>query len=99
MKQNFGLAYQTSFQSNSLLELQNFCIDCMTKSPQKIFKSLGFVSLSEKSLISRWIDKIDTKSIFAYLRGLYLPYTFKLLLRGSRDGFTPKKFHSLCDNI
>jgi hypothetical protein len=27
----------------------------------------------------------------------YLPYKFELLLRGSRDGFTPKKFHELCD--
>jgi hypothetical protein len=39
------------------------------------------------------------KSKFAYTRELYLPYEFKLLLRGSRDGFTPKKFHELCDYI
>jgi len=52
MEQHFGLTYQTSFQSNSLLELQNFCTDYMTKFPQKIFKSLDFTSLSEKSLIS-----------------------------------------------
>ena len=25
-------------------------------------------------------------------------YEFKLILRGSRDGFTPKKFHEICDN-
>uniref|UniRef100_U9T7A4 TLDc domain-containing protein n=1 Tax=Rhizophagus irregularis (strain DAOM 181602 / DAOM 197198 / MUCL 43194) TaxID=747089 RepID=U9T7A4_RHIID len=224
MKQNFGLVYQTSFQSDSLLDLQQFCIDCMTKHPQKMFKSLDFTSLSEKSLvslikrddlqmkeveiwdhvlkwgltqnsslisdpdtwtdddyemmkntlqlclplirffslsseeflqkvhpykkllkpqlydelfksylnpniepskdillpryrnvdgiidskivnlnivslISRWIDKLDIKSKFAYVRELYLPYKFKLLLRGSQDGFTPKKFHELCDNL
>ncbi|GES90303.1 BTB/POZ protein [Rhizophagus clarus] len=52
MEQHFGLVYQTSFQSNSLLELQNFCTDCMTKSPQIIFDSLDFTSLNEKSLIS-----------------------------------------------
>jgi hypothetical protein len=57
------------------------------------------VNLNIVSLISRWIDKIDVKSKFAYVRELYLPYEFKLLLRGSRDGFTPKKFHELCDNI
>ena len=51
------------------------------------------------SLVSRWIDKIDIKSKFAYTRELYLPYKFKLLLRGSRDGFTPERFHTLCDNI
>jgi hypothetical protein len=224
MEQHFGLIYQTSFQSNSLLELQQFCIECVTKSPQKIFKTFDFTLFSEKflvqliqrddlrvkeaeiwenvlkwglaqnptlipdpdtwtdndfemmkntlqhclplirffslsseefsqkvhpykkllkpklydellkshldpntepsdnislprygnvdgiidsklvnlnivSLISRWIDKIDIKSKHAYTRELYLTYEFKLLLRGSRDGFTPKKFHELCDNI
>src|SRR6266498_2799987 len=48
------------------------------------------------SIISRWIDRINDDK---FTRGLYLPYEFKLLLRGSRDGFTPKKFHELCDNI
>src|SRR6266480_458271 len=57
------------------------------------------VNLNIVSLISRWIDKIDIKSKFAYTRELYLPYEFKLLLRGSRDGFTPNKFHTLCNNI
>jgi hypothetical protein len=37
-------------------------------------------------------------SKFTHFRELYLPYKFELLLRGSRDGFTPKKFHELCDN-
>ncbi|EXX72058.1 uncharacterized protein OCT59_029133 [Rhizophagus irregularis] len=56
------------------------------------------VNLNIVSLVSRWIDKIDTRSKFAYARELYLPYKFKLLLRGSRDGFTPKKFHTSCDD-
>ena len=25
------------------------------------------------------------------------PYEFKLILRGSRDGFSPRKFHKICD--
>jgi hypothetical protein len=223
LKQHFGLVYQTSFQSNSLVEIQNFCTDYMVKYPEKVFESFDFASLSEKSLISlikrddlqmkeieiwenvlkwgleknptilsdptiwsdndfkimkntlqyclplirffsissedffqkvrpykkllkhqlyekllesylnpnsepndnislprfgnidgiidskiinliiaslisRWIDN-DTKSKFACVRELYLPYEFKLLLRGSRDGFTPKTFHELCDDI
>ncbi|GBC34404.2 hypothetical protein GLOIN_2v1884231 [Rhizophagus irregularis DAOM 181602=DAOM 197198] len=222
--QHFELTHRTSFQSNSLLELQQFCTSFMAKSPDKIFKSLDFTSLPENSLISlikrddlqmreieiwehvlkwglaqnptlipepntwsdndfktmentlqhclplirffslssadffqkvrpykkilihqlyeellgsyldynnepsnnillpryrnidgiinsnivnlsiaslisRWIDKKDIKSKYAYTRELYLPYKFKLLLRGSRDEFTPKKFHELCDNI
>src|SRR5438034_2477416 len=222
MEQHFELIHRISYQSNSLLELQQFCTDFMTKSPEKIFKSLDFTSLPEKSLIqlikrddlqmkeievwehvlkwglaqnptllsdpntwsdddfktmentlqhclsfirffsflskeflqkvrpykkllkrqlyenllnshldpdseptdnilfprnikidgtidskivnnlsiistiSRWIDKDNSK--FSHIRGLCLPYKFQLLLRGSRDGFTPKKFHEICDD-
>ncbi|RGB25088.1 hypothetical protein C1646_747506 [Rhizophagus diaphanus] len=225
MEQNFELIHRTSFQSNSLLQLQQFCTDFMVNSPEKIFKSLDFTSLPEKSLvqlikrddlqmkeievwehvlkwglaknptlfpdsstwsdddfkamentlqhclclirlfslsskeflqqvhpykkllkrqlyedllnshldpdseptesisfprnikidgiidskivnnlniistISRRIDKMVINNKFDHLRDLYLPYKFQLLLRGSRDGFTPKKFHELCDDI
>ncbi|EXX62530.1 hypothetical protein RirG_160850 [Rhizophagus irregularis DAOM 197198w] len=225
MEQHFELGHRTSFQSNSLLELQQFCTNFMANSPEKIFKSLDFTSLPEKSLvqlikrddlqmkeievwehilkwgltqnptllpdpntwsdddfktmentlhnclslirlfslsskeflqkvrpykkllkgqlyedllnshldpdseptnnisfprnikndksidskiinnlniistISRRIDKMVINSKFDHLRDLYLPYKFQLLLRGSRDGFTPKKFHQLCNNI
>ncbi|CAB4427311.1 unnamed protein product [Rhizophagus irregularis] len=47
------------------------------------------------STVSKWVDKViinDDNCIESYL-----PYEFDLLLRGSRDGFTPKKFHELCD--
>jgi hypothetical protein len=57
------------------------------------------VNLNITSIISRWIDKIDINNKYVYTRELYLPYEFKLLLRGSRDGFTPIKFHEICDNI
>jgi hypothetical protein len=220
LEQNFELTYRTSFQSSSLLELQQFCTECMTKSPEKVFKSFDFTSLPEKplislikrndlqmdevkiwehvlkwgvaqhptlvldpvtwsdddfkmmettvknclplirffgltsrdflrkvrpyrrllkpqlyedlleyhldpdidipnnmsfprsdelgseivnmnivSLVSAWIDGVDTKNKFAHIKELYLPYEFKLILKGSRDGFTPKQFHTLCDNI
>ncbi|RGB42628.1 hypothetical protein C1646_132838 [Rhizophagus diaphanus] len=50
------------------------------------------VDSSIVSKISSWIDKtVDNK--FANIS----EYKFELLLRGSRDGFTPKKFHELCD--
>ncbi|GBB85474.1 hypothetical protein RclHR1_00120028 [Rhizophagus clarus] len=51
MKQHFELIHRTSFKSNSLLELQQFCTGLMANSPEKIFKSLDFTSLPEKSLI------------------------------------------------
>src|SRR5207244_2527335 len=56
------------------------------------------VNLNIISIISRWINKVDINSKFAHLRELYFPYKFKLLLRGSQDDFSPKKFHKLCDD-
>ncbi|GBB91481.1 hypothetical protein RclHR1_01880012 [Rhizophagus clarus] len=224
IEQHFGLIHNASFQSNSLLLLQDFCTNFIAKFPEKVFKSLDFVSFPEKSLISlierddlqmkeieiweyvlkwglernptilldpitwsdddfkimentlqyclplirffslsseeffqkvhpykklikshlyeellgsyldfnfkpsndillpryknideiidsrivnlniislisRWIDKIDIKSKYAYTRELYLPYEFGLLLRGSQNGFSPGNFHKLCDDI
>ena len=52
MEQHFELTHQTSFQSNNLLKLQQFCTDLMATSPEKIFKSFDFTSLPEKSLVS-----------------------------------------------
>ena len=52
MEQHFSLMYQTSFKHDSFLELQKFCTDLITDEPEKIFNSLDFVSISEKSLIS-----------------------------------------------
>jgi hypothetical protein len=43
-------------------------------------------------LISKWIDKLKITDELKIL------YEFKLILRGSRDGFTAEKFHEICDN-
>ncbi|GES94029.1 BTB/POZ protein [Rhizophagus clarus] len=50
-------------------------------------------------LISGWI--VDSSSFYSTLFGWVYgsnQYEFKLLFRGSRDGFTPPNFHNLCDN-
>ncbi|EXX74572.1 hypothetical protein RirG_049840 [Rhizophagus irregularis DAOM 197198w] len=52
MEQHFEFTQQISSQSNNLLELQEFCTNLMVQSPEKIFKSFDFTSLSESSLIS-----------------------------------------------
>ncbi|RIA81424.1 hypothetical protein C1645_837040 [Glomus cerebriforme] len=52
MEQNFNLIYQTSFENNSFLKLQNFCTELISNEPEKIFISIDFFSISEKSLIS-----------------------------------------------
>uniref|UniRef100_U9USC0 Kelch-like protein 17 n=1 Tax=Rhizophagus irregularis (strain DAOM 181602 / DAOM 197198 / MUCL 43194) TaxID=747089 RepID=U9USC0_RHIID len=52
MEQNFNLIYQTSFENNSFLELQKYCIDLISKEPVKIFNSLNFSSVPEKILFT-----------------------------------------------
>ncbi|GBC04542.1 hypothetical protein RclHR1_05720015 [Rhizophagus clarus] len=52
MKQNFNLIYQTSFENDSFLKLQDFCKEMMSNEPEKIFNSIDFNSISEKCLIS-----------------------------------------------
>jgi hypothetical protein len=52
MEQNFSLIYQTSFENESFLELQEYCTDLISKIPDKIFKSLDLSSVPEKLLIS-----------------------------------------------
>jgi hypothetical protein len=42
MEQNFNLIYQTSFENNSFSDLQKFCIELISKQPEKIFNSPDF---------------------------------------------------------
>ncbi|GES77836.1 hypothetical protein GLOIN_2v1534764 [Rhizophagus clarus] len=44
-------------------------------------------------LLAKWIDKKNDD----YTKQ-NVPYQFTLLLRGTRDGFDPTKFHQLCDS-
>jgi hypothetical protein len=63
--------------------------------PRKIIAQImesQIVDSSIVSTISSWIDK-TVENKFAHVN----EYKYELLLRGSRDGFTPKKFHELCD--
>jgi hypothetical protein len=58
---------------------------------EKVIVDSKIISNKHVELISKWIDKVDDGKIFT-------SHKFKLLLRGTRDGFTPKKFHDICDN-
>ncbi|RIB27090.1 hypothetical protein C2G38_2063122 [Gigaspora rosea] len=54
----------------------------------------SIINLEHVVEISSWIDRRSTTYDITEI-----PYEFKLLLRGSRDGFDVKTFHKLCDNI
>ncbi|RIB18633.1 hypothetical protein C2G38_2036732 [Gigaspora rosea] len=59
-----------------------------------IIPSSSIISLQHAAEISSWIDRRPT--VYDVTK---IPYVFKLLLRGSRDGFACEIFHKLCDNI
>ena len=52
MEQNFNLVYQTSFETDSFLELQKYCTEFISKDPDNIFKSPNFSTIPEKLLIT-----------------------------------------------
>ncbi|UZO02473.1 uncharacterized protein OCT59_020953 [Rhizophagus irregularis] len=52
MEQNFNFVYQTTFENNSFLELQNYCTNLISRRPDKIIKSISFFSIPEKLLVS-----------------------------------------------
>ncbi|RIB27889.1 hypothetical protein C2G38_2137597 [Gigaspora rosea] len=56
--------------------------------------SSSIITLQHAAEISSWIDRRST--IYDTTE---IPFEFKLLLRGSRDGFNGEVFHKLCDNI
>src|SRR5437764_569942 len=102
MEQNFELTYRTSLHYNSLLKLYENLLEYHLDPDIEIPNNIPFprsdeiasniVSMNIVSLVSAWIDNVDNKSRFAHIKELYLPYEFKLILKGSRDGFTPKQF-------
>ncbi|RIB27669.1 hypothetical protein C2G38_2325359 [Gigaspora rosea] len=56
--------------------------------------SSSIITLLHAAEISSWIDRCST--IYDITE---IPYEFKLLFRGSRDGFSGNDFHKLCDDI
>ncbi|GES93500.1 hypothetical protein GLOIN_2v1868421 [Rhizophagus clarus] len=101
--------YQKLLNKQLYEDLLNFYLDPEIVSTHNILRPRKVVQFSNASQIidsrivnssfvstvSRWIDKIIIND--DNVSELYLPYKFELLLRGSRDGFTPKIFHELCD--
>ncbi|GBC27290.2 carbohydrate-binding module family 13 protein [Rhizophagus irregularis DAOM 181602=DAOM 197198] len=52
IEKNFNFVYQTGLENDSFSELQEYCINLISKEPDKIFKSSNFSSIPEKLLVS-----------------------------------------------
>jgi len=75
-----------------LAEINGSSIIKDSHSFSNIFASLSKV-INNEMMMYRDLDYNQRHSSYNYN-----PYELKLLLRGSRHGFTPKIFHELCDN-
>ncbi|RGB41485.1 hypothetical protein C1646_685352, partial [Rhizophagus diaphanus] len=62
------------------------------KDAKEISINSRIITFQHAEIISKWIDKLDITD------NIKNSYEFKLILRGSRDGFSPRKFHEICDN-
>ncbi|RHZ43285.1 hypothetical protein Glove_811494g2 [Diversispora epigaea] len=59
-----------------------------TDEPKEPFSTI--ISEDHAAEISTWIDRETT------IYSIYIPYKFELILRGSRDGFSPQIFWDVC---
>ncbi|UZO02734.1 uncharacterized protein OCT59_021213 [Rhizophagus irregularis] len=70
-----------------------------SKSNPRIVKEINsknpdskIITFKHSETISKWIKRVEIDD------ELPNSFEFKLLFRGSRDGFYPEKFHEICDN-
>uniref|UniRef100_U9U0S5 TLDc domain-containing protein n=1 Tax=Rhizophagus irregularis (strain DAOM 181602 / DAOM 197198 / MUCL 43194) TaxID=747089 RepID=U9U0S5_RHIID len=67
---------------------------CITKEVNLKAIDSKIITSQHAKLISKWIDRLEITDESDESS----PYEFKLLFRGSRDGFSRNKFHEICDN-
>ncbi|RHZ78477.1 hypothetical protein Glove_164g2 [Diversispora epigaea] len=85
------LEHQLFLDINTKLITSNLPISSLVLPPRKL---ITYIITDEHALeISSWIDKKET----SYIENN--PYEFKLLVRGSRDGFDVKTIYNICDKI
>ncbi|CAG8614505.1 12962_t:CDS:2, partial [Dentiscutata erythropus] len=63
--------------------------------PPRILHASKIINPNQAALIASWIDHKDGST---YYLPKEIPYSFKLLLRGSRDGFSVEDFRKRCFN-
>ncbi|GBC38718.2 hypothetical protein GLOIN_2v1473716 [Rhizophagus irregularis DAOM 181602=DAOM 197198] len=99
--------YQKLLDPQLYKDLMNYHLDGDNKIISTIQSARGsiidskLITSKTAAYIASWIDKKENQHPIYRFRpysSLDNPYEFKLLLRGSRDGFSSESFHKLCDN-
>ncbi|GBB90462.1 hypothetical protein RclHR1_17420002 [Rhizophagus clarus] len=100
IEQNFDLIFQTSFNNDSFLKLQNFCTELMSKEPEKIFNSINFNSISEKCLISLiQLDNIQIDNIKVWEHVLKWGIAQNPELPSDLSNYSKEDFNTLKDTL
>ncbi|RHZ77145.1 hypothetical protein Glove_185g4 [Diversispora epigaea] len=86
------LEHQLFLDINTKLITPSLPISSLMLPPRKLITS-SIITDEHALEISSWIDKKETP----YIENN--PYEFKLLVRGSRDGFDVKTIYDICDKI
>src|SRR3954451_20353748 len=99
--------YQKLLKPQLYKDLMNYYLDDDSKVILTVQPARGssidskLITNKIAAYIASWIDKKENEHPihgFTPYSPLDNPYEFKLLLRGSRDGFAAKTFHKLCDD-
>ncbi|RGB43455.1 hypothetical protein C1646_518763 [Rhizophagus diaphanus] len=100
MEQNVNLIYQTCFENDSFLELQNFCTNLTSEEPDKIFKSLNFASIPEKLLITIiQSDNLQMEEIQVWNHVLKWGLTQNPELSSDPANFSKEDFNTLKNSL
>ncbi|CAG8515742.1 4574_t:CDS:2 [Funneliformis mosseae] len=77
-------------------QLKNACgSSTVITSPISTQFNNTILNICHATLLTSWIDRKDD----IMYRPAEIPYEFRLVLRGQRDGFSPDLFHQRCGNI
>ncbi|CAB4419745.1 unnamed protein product [Rhizophagus irregularis] len=88
--------YFSNLDKKSIKEPEPYVIkdvkeDCLKNIDSKI------ITFQHAELILKWINT-NNSNMNTNINAFTNTNMFKLLLRGTRDGFTPEKFHEICNN-
>ncbi|PKC61042.1 hypothetical protein RhiirA1_539442 [Rhizophagus irregularis] len=81
----WGIAKNTGFSSDPS-SYSNDDFNALKNTLQQFIPLIKFTEFTSREFLNKITDELKNS------------YKFKLILRGSRDGFTTQKFHEICDN-
>jgi hypothetical protein len=99
------LPYKKILPKELYKDLLNYFLNNNNQSKESESKHIDskIIKFQHVELILKWINMNNSSTYTSFTKWFYKDTTettqkLELLLRGTRDGFTPEKFHEICDN-